>query len=154
MSGQPTDEENFRFYYCYLICFLITIIAHLFGLTLGTILSVKHGIFAIPAINIPILLFSGFFINYNELSIYLQPFMYISYFRNAYIGSILALYDYDRATLKCFDLYCHYKFPKSILREFDIQDELYWNNIIGLGVWLVSLLIIFFMALVVRVKCH
>lgn len=152
MTGQPT--EQFRFCYCYLICFLMTVLAYLFGLTLGAVVSVKVGIFAIPAINIPILVFAGVFIKFNDLSVYLQPFMYLSYFRNAYVGSILALYGYDRAKLKCSEMYCHVRRPHQILEFVDATDDNYWNHIGAIGLWITSLLIIFFIALIARVKSH
>lgn len=39
------------------------------------------GVFLVPALNIPMFLFAGFFVKLGEVASYLRPLCYISYFR-------------------------------------------------------------------------
>ncbi|KYN29408.1 ATP-binding cassette sub-family G member 4 [Trachymyrmex cornetzi] len=112
MTGQPMEYD--RFLQTWSVCLLITIIGQTFGILTGTAFDTELGIFLIPAISIPLLLFSGFFLKLSEMSIYLQPLSFVSFFRYAFEGIMQAVY-LDRSNLVCSEIYCYLRSPNKIL---------------------------------------
>ncbi|CAH0714523.1 unnamed protein product, partial [Brenthis ino] len=94
LTSQPLEAH--RFGLAWLICALITILAQTFGLVVGAACGVKLGLFVIPAANIPMLMFSEFFIPYHEMPSYLQPLALISYFRYAFDAFLQTAYGFNR----------------------------------------------------------
>lgn len=110
------------------------------------------GIFIVPAMCIPILIFSGFFIRYRELFDCLKPLTYVSYFRYAYEGAINAIYAYDRPDLECTAPFCYFKSVKKFLQFLDMEKNLYSMDLLGLGIWLFVLQIILYITLSFKVR--
>lgn len=85
-----------------------------------------------PVMSVPFLLFSGFFVSFDAIPIYLRWITYLSYIRYGFEGTALATYGYGREKLKCRQVYCHFKDPKTTLEELDMELAEYPVDIIAL----------------------
>ncbi|CAH2108443.1 unnamed protein product [Euphydryas editha] len=136
LTSQPT--EPFRIGFAWLICALITILAQTFGLVIGAACGVKLGLFVIPAANIPMLMFSEFFIPYQEMPSYLQPFASISYFRYAFDALMQTAYGFGRKPLPCHTVFCLFKRPDKYLDYLGLSQNLR-ADIVAIVIWIVIL---------------
>ena len=170
MTGQPDDVG--RFVMCWGICLLTAVIGHFIGLVFGSmfdmqvsyrkiyfkfidfqlILSLQLGVFLVPGVTIPIMIFSGFFIRIYEVPYFLRFLCNISFFRYSLEGFMRALYAYDRPLLNCLKGLCHYIDPKLFLQDFGMFGDNYGCDIGALLLWIVALKILFFISLIIRIK--
>lgn len=154
MTSQPTD--SFRVAMVWATCLIFGIIAQAMGLVMGVIFTVQvrihfifiklngkwdkrlffivlqMGIFSLPALTIPMMIFSGFFLKFNEIPDYMKWLSYISFFRYGFESLLLALYDYNRKPLDCSIPYCHFKPPTKFLEYMDVEKNNYTKNILAL----------------------
>ncbi|VVC93868.1 unnamed protein product [Leptidea sinapis] len=135
-TSQPMETN--RLLLAWVICVLITILAQTFGLVIGAACGVKLGLFVIPAANIPMLMFSEFFIPYHEMPPYLQPFALISYFRYAFDAFMETAYGFNRGKLPCYKIFCLFKDPKHYLEYLGLSRNFY-NDIMVLVIWILIL---------------
>ncbi|XP_003246360.1 ATP-binding cassette sub-family G member 4 isoform X2 [Acyrthosiphon pisum] len=135
MTSQPL--EMFRFGMFLSACLLISFVAQSVGLVVGAAMNVQNGVFLAPVMSVPFLLFSGFFVSFDAIPIYLRWITYLSYIRYGFEGTALATYGYNRTILQCHQIYCHFKKPSTTLRELDMTDASFSLDI-------VALIIIFF----------
>ncbi|KAL0881031.1 hypothetical protein ABMA27_002169 [Loxostege sticticalis] len=137
LTSQPLDCE--RMALAWLLCALLTILAQTFGLVVGAACDVKLGLFVIPAANIPMLMFSEFFIPYREIPFYLRPFAAISYFRYSFDALLETVYGFDRGRLPCHDeFFCMFTDPNKYLKHLGLTRNLY-GDISALVIWIVIL---------------
>lgn len=61
----------------------------------------QNGVFLAPVMSVPFLLFSGFFVSFNAIPVYLRWITYLSYIRYGFEGTALATYSFDRKKLEC-----------------------------------------------------
>ncbi|XP_018392567.1 PREDICTED: ATP-binding cassette sub-family G member 4-like [Cyphomyrmex costatus] len=141
LTGQPMEYN--RFLQTWNICLLITILGQTVGILTGIAFGTQLGIFLIPATSIPLLLFSGFFLKLNEMSIYLQPLSFVSFFRYAFEGLMQAVY-LDRPNLLCSEIYCHLRSPNKILSMMDMPAVSFQVILIILCCWILSLHVIIY----------
>jgi len=139
LTGQP--NEYFRFGMFLSACLLISFVAQSVGLVVGAAMNVQNGVFLAPVMSVPFLLFSGFFVSFDAIPVYLRWITYLSYIRYGFEGTAIATYGYEREKLDCHQTYCHFKNPKTTLKELDMRDD-------GFEVDIIALIIIF---LVLRV---
>ncbi|KAJ2949944.1 hypothetical protein O0L34_g11269 [Tuta absoluta] len=92
------------------------------GLVVGAAMNVQNGVFLAPVMSVPFLLFSGFFVSFNAIPVYLRWITYLSYIRYGFEGTALATYSFDRPKLQCHQTYCHFKNPLTTLEELDMVD--------------------------------
>lgn len=118
-------------------CLLIAFVAQSVGLVVGAAMNVQNGVFLAPVMSVPFLLFSGFFVSFDAIPIYLRWITYLSYIRYGFEGTALATYGYNRTNLKCHQDYCHFKSPLTTLEELDMVNSNFSLDI-------AALLIIFF----------
>lgn len=129
-TSQPL--EWFRFGMFLAACLLIAFVAQSVGLVVGAAMNVQNGVFLAPVMSVPFLLFSGFFVSFDAIPIYLRWITYLSYIRYGFEGTALATYGYARDKLKCFQTYCHFKSPTTTLEELDMLDSSFTLDMIAL----------------------
>ncbi|XP_063377048.1 ATP-binding cassette sub-family G member 4-like [Cydia fagiglandana] len=148
LTSQPMEYH--RLGLAWTICVLITILAQTFGLVVGTACDVKLGMFVVPAANIPMLMFSEFFIPYHEMPTYLQPFANISYFRYAFDAFVQAAYGFGREPMPCNKAFCLFRTPQQYLQYLGLNRPFIYD-IYALLIWIVLLQILFVCVLKYRV---
>ncbi|XP_054084085.1 ATP-binding cassette sub-family G member 1 [Zeugodacus cucurbitae] len=136
-TSQPW--ELFRFGMFLAACLMIAFVAQSVGLVVGAAMNVQNGVFLAPVMSVPFLLFSGFFVSFDAIPIYLRWITYLSYIRYGFEGTALATYGYGREKLKCFQTYCHFKSPLTTLEELDMVDANFTLDIVALIVIFVVL---------------
>ncbi|KAJ9599056.1 hypothetical protein L9F63_010448 [Diploptera punctata] len=109
------------------------------------------GLFLVIAVNIPMMLFSGFYMRLNDIVGYLQWFTHVSYYRFGFEGGMLIVYD-NRSQLTCSIPYCHFKNPSKLLEEFGMKDATVQQNYISLLIWIIFYNITFY--LILKWKVH
>lgn len=132
MTAQPL--EFFRFGMFLSACLLVSFVAQSVGLVVGAAMNVQNGVFLAPVMSVPFLLFSGFFVSFDAIPIYLRWITYLSYIRYGFEGTALATYGFDRVKLQCFISYCHFKSPIITLEELDMVDASYTVDAVALVV--------------------
>lgn len=110
------------------------------------------GVFLVPCFAIPMLIFSGFFIRVYEVASYLKFLCDMSFFRYTIEGLLRALYGYDRADMKCDIEFCYFRYPKKFLKEFGMIGDKYGQDVMALGIWIVTLMLLFLFSLWIRIK--
>ncbi|XP_023304678.2 ATP-binding cassette sub-family G member 4 isoform X1 [Lucilia cuprina] len=150
MTGQPHDVG--RFVMCWGICLLTSIIGHFIGLVFGSMFDMQLGVFLVPGVTIPIMIFSGFFIRIYEVAYFLRFLCDISFFRYSLEGFMRALYAYDRPILNCMEDFCYYKNPAKFLKDLGMSGDFYGCDVGALLIWILVLKILFFISLVIRIK--
>ena len=68
----------------------------------------------------------------QNIPVYLQWCAYVAYARYGFEGTILSIYSYDRESLKCSVAYCHFKHPHKLLEELNLQDGVFWIDVVAL----------------------
>lgn len=129
-TSQPL--EWFRFFMFVGTCLLISFVAQSVGLVVGAAMNVQNGVFLAPVMSVPFLLFSGFFVSFDAIPIYLRWITYLSYIRYGFEGTALATYSYGREKLKCHQTYCHFRSPDTTLAELDMTDASFTIDILAL----------------------
>ncbi|XP_058455974.1 ATP-binding cassette sub-family G member 4 isoform X2 [Malaya genurostris] len=149
-TSQPL--EWFRFSMFLGSCLLISFVAQSVGLVVGAAMNVQNGVFLAPVMSVPFLLFSGFFVSFDAIPIYLRWITYLSYIRYGFEGTALATYAYGREKLKCHQVYCHFKSPSTTLEELDMLDANFTLDIVALVVIFVVLRVAAFLFLRWKLK--
>ncbi|XP_049868017.1 ATP-binding cassette sub-family G member 1 isoform X2 [Pectinophora gossypiella] len=142
----------FRFSMFLSSCLLISFVAQSVGLVVGAAMNVQNGVFLAPVMSVPFLLFSGFFVSFNAIPVYLRWITYLSYIRYGFEGTALATYSYDRPKLQCHQSYCHFKNPLTTLEELDMQDADFTLDIAALCLIFVVLRVAAFLFLRWKLK--
>lgn len=150
LTSQP--PEWFRFSMFLSSCLLIAFVAQSVGLVVGAAMNVQNGVFLAPVMSVPFLLFSGFFVSFNAIPVYLRWITYLSYIRYGFEGTALATYSFNRAKLKCHQTYCHFKDPLTTLEELDMDDADFTLDIAALCLIFVVLRISAFLFLRWKLK--
>lgn len=130
MTSQPTDLERVLMFIC--ICILTALVAQSLGLLIGAAMSVETGVYLGPITTIPIILFSGFFVNLNAIPDYISWLTYISYVRYGFEGVMLAIYGFNREELKCSEDPCYNTDPDIFLKEMGMGDGVFWIDAVAL----------------------
>ncbi|KXJ83644.1 hypothetical protein RP20_CCG003003 [Aedes albopictus] len=125
-------------------CLLISFVAQSVGLVVGAAMNVL--------MSFPFLLFSGFFVSFDAIPIYLRWITYLSYIRYGFEGTALATYSYGREKLKCHQVYCHFKSPTTTLEELDMLDANFTLDIVALVIIFVVLRVAAFLFLRWKLK--
>ncbi|KAI4463706.1 abc transporter g family member 28 [Holotrichia oblita] len=130
MTSQPYETSRFGMFLA--ACLLVSFVAQSVGLVVGAAMNVQNGVFLAPVMSVPFLLFSGFFVSFDAIPIYLRWITYLSYIRYGFEGTALATYSFNRPKLMCSVQYCHFKDPTTTLEELDMLNANYNVDIIAL----------------------
>ncbi|XP_015522902.2 ATP-binding cassette sub-family G member 1 [Neodiprion lecontei] len=130
MTSQPAEVMRFSMFLG--ACLLISFVAQSVGLVVGAAMNVQNGVFLAPVMSVPFLLFSGFFVSFDAIPIYLRWITYLSYIRYGFEGTALATYSFARERLKCSAVHCHFKSPQITLQELDMEDADFTLDILAL----------------------
>jgi hypothetical protein len=109
------------------------------------------GIFLVPAISIPMLLFSGYFVRIKDIPDGLGWLSYLSPFRFAFESTLIAIYGFGREKLPCSEVYCSVRSPSKILQDLGLKDEDFSQCIAILGIYILVLRLFLYLALRFRV---
>ncbi len=132
MTAQPLSVERVGMFV--LMCVLTSLVAQSLGLVIGCASDIQTAVYLGPISTIPILLFSGFFVNLNNIPTVIHWLTYIAYVRYGFQGAMLAIYGFDRAPLHCSTGYCHYKYPIKWLEQMDMDGGAFWICVVALCV--------------------
>lgn len=91
-------------------------------------MSLQNGTFLGPVISAPFITFAGIIIRFPDMPGYLHWLSYFSYMRYGVISYVQAVYGFDRELLDCPDRYCHFRYPRKILKEMDMESWYWWNT--------------------------
>ena len=69
------------------------------------VFRLQNGVFLAPVMSVPFLLFSGFFVSFDAIPVYLRWITYLSYIRYGFEGTAIATYGYNRTKLNCFQVF-------------------------------------------------
>ncbi|XP_021931823.1 ATP-binding cassette sub-family G member 4 isoform X2 [Zootermopsis nevadensis] len=130
LTAQPCEFSRYAMFLA--ACLLISFVAQSVGLVVGAAMNVQNGVFLAPVMSVPFLLFSGFFVSFDAIPIYLRWITYLSYIRYGFEGTALATYAFGREKLKCHQVYCHFKSPMTTLEELDMVNADFTLDIVAL----------------------
>lgn len=102
--------------------------------------------------SVPVLLFSGFFVNFNTIPPYLQWLSYLSYVRYGFEGAMVSVYGYERKKLSCSVPYCHYRSPRKFLMDMDMAEASFWVDMAALFAFFVILRLLTYFILRLKLR--
>ncbi|XP_047995307.1 ATP-binding cassette subfamily G member 4-like isoform X2 [Leguminivora glycinivorella] len=123
LTGQP--PEILRFGSFCVILLMVSYSALCMGLLNGSWFDVKHAMIFGPFFVMPFTVFSGFFLHLPDSPAVFRWLFHISFVKHGLVGLCITIYGMGRARLPCSELYCHYTYPRFLLKEVGMLNEQY-----------------------------
>lgn len=120
LTSQP--PEAFRFELFLVACLFTTFIAQSIGLVIAAAINMQNNKFMAAALSVIFLLTTGSFISYHGFAPFERWISYLSFGRHGFVATALSIYGWDRVKLPCYEAYCRFRNPDTILMELDILD--------------------------------
>ncbi|XP_011553839.3 ATP-binding cassette sub-family G member 1 isoform X1 [Plutella xylostella] len=150
MTGQPMQTDRVLMFTT--INILTALVAQSLGLLIGAAMKIETGVYLGPVTTIPVVLFSGFFVNFNAVPEYFKWLTYLSYVRYGFEGAMLSVYGFDREKLQCSEAYCHFRSPKKFLEEMTMDKANFWVDVGALAGFFVFIRVISYLVLRFKLK--